>query len=304
MTIPEEHGGLGMGLSELAIVLEAVGRNLAPEPFLSTVLLSANAILLGGSEALKAEWLPRIAAGEAVVGFAYQEQGSRYSAGRGTTLRDGRLNGRKLQALDVVGADALIVTTDGPMALIDPGAPGVKITRQARVDGRNAALVAFEDVAVDESQLIDGAVLDAVTDRATIGLCAEMLGGMGQAFEDTLTHLRQRRQFGVAIGSFQALKHRAARVFLEVTLARSAVAGAARALDRGKSDVPLLASMAKARCSDAYVLVANEGVQMFGGVGMTEEYDIGMYMKRARAAEVTFGDAAFHRDRWARLKGY
>jgi alkylation response protein AidB-like acyl-CoA dehydrogenase len=141
-------------------------------------------------------------------------------------------------------------------------------------------------------------------DRATLALCAEMLGGMSQAFEMTLAYLKEREQFGVKIGSFQALKHRAARVFMEVELCRSAVMAASRALDSADEEASLLVSLAKARCSDAYVLATNEGVQLFGGVGMTDEYDIGLFMKRARAAELGFGDAAHHRERWARLRGY
>ena len=129
-------------------------------------------------------------------------------------------------------------------------------------------------------------------------------GGMTEVFEQTLAYLKEREQFGVRIGTFQALKHRAVDVFTELELARSTVMAAVRALDADAPDASSLVSVAKARCSDAYVLATNEGVQMFGGVGMTDEYDIGFYLKRARAAEATFGDAAFHRDRWARLAGY
>jgi alkylation response protein AidB-like acyl-CoA dehydrogenase len=131
-----------------------------------------------------------------------------------------------------------------------------------------------------------------------------MLGGMSQIFDDTLAYLKTREQFGVLIGTFQALKHRAARVFMEIELVRSSVMAAARAADEGSADLPSLVSLAKARCSDAFILTANEGVQMHGGIGMTDEHDIGFYLKRARAAEITFGDAAWHRDRWAKLHGY
>jgi acyl-CoA dehydrogenase len=133
-----------------------------------------------------------------------------------------------------------------------------------------------------------------------------MLGGMAACFEMTLDYLRTRKQFGVPIGSFQALKHRAARMFVELELVRSIVLAAHRALDDGADDARIgrLASAAKARCSDAFVLVGNEGVQMHGGIGMTDEHDVGFFLKRARAAEITFGDAAFHRDRVARLDGY
>jgi acyl-CoA dehydrogenase len=154
----------------------------------------------------------------------------------------------------------------------------------------------------DEGQ--GGPVVEQVIDRATVGLCAEMLGGMSRAFELTLDYLKEREQFDVRIGSFQALKHRAANLFMEIELARSSVLAASRAIDDADADLERLVSLAKARCSDAYLLAGNEGVQMFGGVGMTDEYDIGLYLKRARAAELTFGDSAWHRDRWARLSGY
>ena len=149
-----------------------------------------------------------------------------------------------------------------------------------------------------------GDLLEAVVDRATVGLCAEMLGSMSEAFDRTLEYLKAREQFDAVIGSFQALKHRAAEVFVEIELCRSTVMAAARAVDAGQDDAAALVSLAKARCSDAAILVANEGVQMHGGIGMTDEHDIGLYLKRARVAELTFGDAAHHRDRWARLAGY
>ena len=147
-------------------------------------------------------------------------------------------------------------------------------------------------------------VVENVVDRATVVLCAEMLGGMSEAFDLTLDYLKTRDQFGVKIGSFQALQHRAAKVYMEIELARSAVMAAARAIDAGDKQAAKFVSLAKAKCSEAYVLATNEGVQIFAGVGMTDEYDIGFYMKRARAAELTFGDAAFHRDRWATFGSY
>jgi acyl-CoA dehydrogenase len=139
---------------------------------------------------------------------------------------------------------------------------------------------------------------------ATVGLCAEMLGGMNQAFQSAIAHLREREQFGVKIGTFQALKHRAARVFMDIELCRASVMAAARALDEGEKNAQELVSLAKAKCSDAYVHAANESVQFFGGVGVTDEYDVGFYLKRARVCELTFGDAAYHRNRWASLRKY
>ena len=185
------------------------------------------------------------------------------------------------------------------------------LERQVRVDDRGAALLHLADARVEPDAVLGqvgrgGPLLAPVLDRATVGLTAEMLGSMSAAFEMTIDYLKTRVQFGVPIGSFQALKHRAARMFVELELARSAVMHAHRVLDEGRDDaaVARAASIAKARCSDAFLLICNEGVQMHGGIGMTDEHDIGFFLKRARATEQTFGDAAYHRDRMARLDGY
>ena len=322
--IPEEYGGAGLGLADFAVVLEAAGRNLAPEPFLSTVLLGGQLLADAGSPEQKQTWLPGIATGEKIVGLAYQEARSRYDLNRVTTRATAegdawRLLGEKIQVLDGQNADALIVSTrtngedtdpDGlTLFLLAPDTPGVALIPQTRVDSRAAALLSLDGVKVGAESIV-GTVgqgfqtLSHIVDLATVGLCAEMLGGMSQVFDDTLAYLKTREQFGVVIGSFQALKHRAANVFMEIELCRSAVMAAATAADAGEGDLPLLVSLAKARCSDAFVLATNEGVQMHGGIGMTDEHDAGLYMKRARAAEMTFGDAAWHRDRWARLRDY
>ncbi|MGH0035156.1 MAG: acyl-CoA dehydrogenase family protein [Myxococcota bacterium] len=321
---PESVGGADMGMAELALVMEGLGRQLAPEPFLSTVLLGGQALALAGSEAQQQAWLPGVVEGDLLLALAHQEKGSRYDLARVATRaeRDGDgwvLRGEKLHVLDGGAADVLLVSArhagseadrDGVGLFAVPAdAPGLERTRQVRVDSRGAAVVGLDGVRVGADARVGeegGAValLEQVVDRATAGLCAEMLGGMSQAFDLTLAYLKEREQFGAVIGSFQGLKHRAARCFMEIELSRSAVMAATRALDEGAEDAARLVSLAKARCSDAYLLVANEGVQMFGGVGMTDEYDIGLYLKRARACELGFGDAAFHRDRWARLGRY
>jgi alkylation response protein AidB-like acyl-CoA dehydrogenase len=321
---PEEHGGASLGLADLAVVLEALGRTLAPEPFLSTVLLGGEALRLGGSPAQQAAWLPGLCAGERLLALAHQEPLARYDLFRVATQArpDGggfRLDGQKVQVLDGAAADALVVlarTAGGErdrvgltLLLVPSDAPGLARSPQTRIDSRGAALVRLDGVRVGPDAVVGavgegGALLERVVDRATVGLCAEMLGGMSQVFDDTLRYLRTRVQFGVPIGSFQALKHRAARVFMEIELARSATLAVARAADADDPELPRLVSLAKARCSDAFLLAANEAVQMFGGVGMTDEYDVGFYLKRARVAEMTFGDAAWHRERWARLGGY
>ncbi len=324
IVLPEEFGGLGLGYAELAVVLEQVGAALAPEPFLSTVLLAGNAILLGGDAEQKKAWLPRVAAGEAVLAFAHHEPGARHRPFRVRTRaekssRGFRLTGNKDMVFDGHGAQCLVVSArvageaddrDGiALFLVDRHAPGVTVQRQQLVDHRSSALIVLDGVEVGESALVGkpgqgGALVEQVLDRAVVGLCAEMLGGMSRAFEATVAYLQERKQFGVQIGSFQALKHRAARMLVEVELGRSAVMAAARAIDTGSPDASLLASVVKARLSEGYVQIANEAVQMHGGIGMTDEYDIGFYLKRARAAEQTLGDATFHRDRFATLQGF
>jgi alkylation response protein AidB-like acyl-CoA dehydrogenase len=322
--IGEEYGGAGMGLADLAIVLEALGRNLAPEPFISSVLLGARALTRAGSEAQQKAWLSGIASGEKLLTLAYQEANSRYDLHavetRAEASGDGYcLTGEKVQVLDGHVADGFLVsarTVGGPRStdgisvfLVPADAEGLSVTRQTRVDHRNAALLGLAGVRVGPDALVGesdrgAALLEDVIDYATAGLCAEMLGGMQQAFAMTLDHVKERKQFETVVGSFQALKHRAADVFIELELAKSATMAATRAIDEEAENTAALVSLAKARCSDAYVLVTNEAVQMFGGVGMTDEYDIGFYMKRARACELSFGDATYHRDRWARLGGY
>jgi len=321
---PESVGGADMGLAELAVVMEALGRTLAPEPFLSTVLLGGRALLLAGNEAQQERWLAKIAAGEALLSLAQQERRSRYDLHRVEARAEAagggfRLSGEKIQVLDGHVSDAFVVVARSSGAaderagislfLLEKGAAGLSVERQHRVDDRNAALVKLDGVELGADALLGGqgeglTLLERVIDGATAGLCAEMLGSMSEAFERTLTYMKQRLQFGVPIGSFQALKHRAAEIFIEIELCRSAVMAATRALDTDDPEAAKLVSLAKARCSEAAILVGNESVQLHGGIGMTDEHDIGFYLKRARVAAATFGDAAYHRDRWARLSGY
>jgi alkylation response protein AidB-like acyl-CoA dehydrogenase len=321
----EDHGGAGLGLAEVVIVTEALGRCLAPEPFLSSVMLAGRAIARAGSDAQRAAHLAPVIAGEKILALALDERGTRYDRRRIATRAEktaaGRLRvtGEKSQVIDGFGADAFVVATrtaGNPgdaggvtLALVAAGAPGLSVVRQHRVDGRNAALVQLAGVEVSASDVLGridqgGDVLDDVVDAATVALAGEMVGGMVEALDRTLVYLRERVQFGVSIGTFQALKHRAARVFVEVELARSAVLAAARAIDEASDHRRALVSAAKARASDAYVHAANEAIQMHGGIGMTDEHDIGLFLKRARVAEMTFGDAAFHRDRFATACGF
>lgn len=321
--IPDEPGGEHFGLVGLGQVLEAQGRTLAPTPVLQTALIAASALQLGGSAEQQAEWLPKIAGGEASFALALEETAHFNPLGIATEAESNgqgyTLNGMKRYVPDAHHADTLIVVarTFGEagdrhgltLFLVPADAKGVSIQALHSVDSHGAAHVTLEDVMVPESAIIGaldkGAdVLEPVLDRAAIGQAAEMLGSADAAFEMTLEYLNSRKQFGQLIGSFQSLQHRAAKMFTELELTRSCISAALSAVDEGKPNVAELASLAKARASELVHLVSNECVQMHGGIGMTDDADPGLYMKRARVQEALYGSASWHRDRYARLAGY
>ena len=317
ITVPEAFGGAGMGFTDAMVVLEELGRGLVPEPMLTSIAASS-AILAGGSDEQKKRLLPEIAKGDLLLAIAWQEPGSRYDRRRVATRAERagggfRLSGEKTLVLDGPAANELVVSArtgeSVTLFLVDAAARGVTVERQWLIDSRGAARVRLDGIEVPESAVLGTAgrgadLLDHTLNRATALLAAEMLGSMSAAFETTIEYLKTRKQFGVLIGTFQALKHRAANVFTEIELTRSAVFGANRAIDAGAEDVLDLVDVAKARASDTFLLAANEAVQMHGGIGMTDEHDIGFFLKRAHAAEATFGDAAWHRARYAARHGY
>ncbi len=322
LIVPEEFDGLGLGMTEFVLVLETLGRNLATEPLWSSALLGGAAIAAAGTLEQRAEWLPGVADGSRVVALAYAERDTRYDLRRCRceAVRDGdgwRLTGSKAHVLDASAATNVLVmartsgasnAADGRTLFLVP-ASELGIAPQRRVDERDAATITLDGVHVSTSQIIGavggaGEVLDAILDRALVGIAAEMLGAATRALELSLAYLREREQFGAPLGSFQALQHRAAKVFIQVEMARSAVMLAARAIDANQDDAPAMASLAKAKAGQALELAANEGIQFHGGVGMTDEYDIGFFLKRHRGADTTLGDAAWHRRRWATLQGY
>jgi alkylation response protein AidB-like acyl-CoA dehydrogenase len=320
----EADGGLGMGLAEMVLVTEAMGHGLAPEPLIPSLMLAGQALAMAGTAAQKSTWLAPAIAGDKVLALAYSEQGSRFDLAKISTKAERagggfRLTGEKHLVWGGHRADAYVVAarTSGAagepsgigMFLVPSSSKGLASTRQQRVDSVNSSIVKLNGVELSDSALVGGVgdgyeVLSAVLDRATVALCGEMLGGMNEAFDRTLRYLKERKQFGVAIGSFQGLKHRAARIYIELELSRSTVMAAARALDEGNAEAPQLVSIAKARLSDGYCSIANEAVQMHGGIGMTDEHEIGFFIKRARGCEMTFGDGAYHRDRFAELGAF
>jgi alkylation response protein AidB-like acyl-CoA dehydrogenase len=301
--VPEEHGGAGLGYVGLGVVLEETGRTLVASPLHSTAMIGASALLLAGSDAQKAEWLPKIAAGEVIVALAIDE-GAHHAPGKSKLkASNGKITGEKKYVADGHIADLFLVAGEGALYLVKADAPGVTRRELITVDSRGAADVSFADASADTLKG-SAVVLDQVLDRARIGLAAEMLGQAQEAFEITSEYLKTRRQFGQVIGGFQALQHRAAKMFTDLELTRSCVYAALDALDSNATNVPELASLAKARAADTLHLITSELVQMHGGIGMTDEHDAGLYLKRARVAEALYGGSAFHRDRYAKLLGF
>ena len=323
VVIPEAYGGSEFGYLSLGLVLEEMGRTLVASPLIASSLAAASALAMGGSEAQKQAWLPRIAAGEAVATLAVDE-GPRHDplrtglkaekAGAGYTL-----TGAKTFVLEGMAADLFVVaarTSGKPgeaegitLFLVPAEAKGLTREKRTLADARGYAALDFAGVAVGADAVLGEAgggylLLEKTLDRARSGIAAEMLGMSVQAFETTLDYLKTRVQFGQTIGSFQALQHRAAKMFTELELTRSCVEAALTAIDTDAADTPQAVALAKAVAGDTLHLVSREMVQMHGGIGMTDAHDAGLYMKRARALEATFGSTAWHRDRWGRMAGY
>jgi alkylation response protein AidB-like acyl-CoA dehydrogenase len=321
--LPEPYG-LGLGFAELGLVAEELGRNLVASPLLATSVLGASALLLGASDVCKQELLTDVASGQHLLGWAHDEgrHHQRYSihtSAKNIAKDTWELSGNKSWVLDGHIASSLIVSSrtsgdsgdrDGiTMWVVPTSSAGLTVERTWMVDSRNAATAQLAGAKVGAHQMLgklgEGAdLLDQLLDRGAVVLSAEMLGGALQVFELTLAYLKERKQFGVPIGSFQALKHRAVHLFCELELSKSVVMAALRALDANTPDWPKLACAAKARLSDTFAAVANEAVQMHGGVGVTDEFDIGFYLKRAKVTEQCFGSSAFHRNRFAQMEGY
>ncbi|MCG3171392.1 MAG: Acyl-CoA dehydrogenase [Pseudomonadales bacterium] len=323
IVIPEEFGGLEFGFTGLGAVLQETGRTLTASPLYATCVLGTSAILLAGDQKQKQAVLPRVAAGETCLALALEE--SHHHDPLGVRLRaerhgDGyRLNGAKQFVLDGHSADLLVVvarTAGEPgsgqgisLFLVDAAAPGVARRRTATMDSRNVARIEFQDVEVPVTALLGAEgeswpVLEQVLDRGRAAIAAEMLGGAQECFQRTVAYLKQREQFGVAIGSFQALQHRAAAMFIELELLQSVVMDACAKVDEASPLLPMVASLAKARANDTIELVSNEAVQMHGGIGITDQLDIGLFLKRARVTMQILGDARYHRARYATLRGF
>ncbi len=317
--IGEDHGGLGLGHVEAGVVLEEIGRNLSPSPFLSTAVAAVEA-LKGSAQAER--WFPGILSGETVAALAIDEQAKFRDTVGMTAERSGngfRLSGKKQFVTHGHVADLIIVAarTAGSAAddngvtlfAVDKGAAGLAATPERLADSSIAARLDFDNVEVTADAVI-GEVdagrdpLNRLLRAGRAGASAEMLGVGAGAMDMTVDYLRQRKQFGVVIGTFQALQHRAAHLYSEMEVARAATLRAQQMLDSGADRAEEAVSVAKAQTGLASMLAVQEGVQMHGGIGMTDEYDIGFYMKRQRVLAEMFGDANFHADKIARNAGY
>ncbi len=323
LLVPEDFGGSGLGCVEAGVVMEEIGRNLMPSPFLATAVLAASALSRGGSAAQKSEHLPGIADGSLLASLAIDEGAKhRPLMTKMQAVRSGngfRLVGDKSFVVDGHTAGLLIVAarTAGAageregltLFLVDPKIKGIEIERTAMVDSHNAARIKFDNVEVNADGVLGevdqgGILLEGVLNVGRGAVASEMVGVAEGVFGRTVDYLKERKQFGKAIGEFQALQHRAAQLYIEIEITRATVLKALQTLDSDFEKASAAVAVAKARAGSTATLAVQEGVQMHGGMGMTDQFDIGFFMKRARVCQELFGDSNFHADQLARMKGY
>ncbi len=318
MTFPEEYGGQGLGFIDLTVVLEEMGAVLLPSPYLSSVILAGQTILLAGSEAQKQAYLPKIGDGSLIATLAMTEPSGRFDAEGIADVRalpsDGgfQISGTKLFITDAHVCDLMVVAARTKEAgdksfgvtlfAVDSNTPGITVNLLETMDQtRKQCEVIFDNVQVGSDRVLGQVdmgwpVLQKVMNLGSAALCAEMVGGAQRVLDISVEYAKERVQFGRPIGSFQAIKHKCAEMMLQVESAKSAAYYAAWAVDEDVPEAPLAVSMAKAYCSDAFRFTAGEGIQVHGGIGFTWEHDMHLYFKRAKYTEFTFGDATYHRE--------
>ena len=323
LLVPENFGGSGLGCVEAGVVMEEIGRTLMPSPFLSSAVLAASALSRGGSDAQKAAHLPKIADGSLLAALAIDEGAKhRPLQIKLQAVRSGngfKLSGAKAFVVDGHTADLLIVAarTGGAagerngltLFLVDPKTKGIAVERTAMVDSHNAARIEFDNVEVNADSVLGevdqgGALLEGVLNIGRGAVASEMVGLSEEVFGRTVTYLKERKQFGKLIGEFQALQHRAAQLYIDIEITRAAVLKALQTLDGDFDKATAAVAVAKARAGSTATLAVQEGVQMHGGMGMTDQFDIGFFMKRARVCQELFGDSNYHADQLARMKSY
>ncbi len=319
---PEAYGGFDFGCTGLAGCMEELGRTLVVSPLLASAL-SGTAILHAGNEEQKQTLLPQIISGEKLVALACDEGHHHQPKNISTTaIREGHtfiLNGSKSRVISGVSANLFVVVarTSGSVGdekgislfLVDASTDGIQRETVTLVDSQRYTRLTLNNICIPDSHLIGEIdkgfhALDKALDVGRICLAAEMFGGMQDIFERTVQYLKERKQFGVLIGTFQALQHRAAHMFTEIEMCKSILMLALDALEKNASNAPQLISAAKAKISDTYELISNEATQMHGGIGVTDELDVGLFLKRARVAAELLGSARFHCDRYATLEGF
>ena len=321
--IPEEFGGSNFGVTGIGVILQECAKTLTPSPLFATGVLGAFALTQYGSEAQKKNFLPKIVNGEITTALAIDES-SHHDPNKTmmTAIKSESgytLNGKKIFVIDGASANLFIVlartsgskgdSTGLSLFLVDSGSSDIEIVKLDMADSRNYANIVFNNVNVESSSLLGdletaGETVESILDIGRIVMSAEMLGNAESAFDITLNYLKQRKQFGALIGSFQALQHRAAEMFCEIELTKSSVMAAMRAADESSNELQRLSSLSKTIAGETLHLVSNESIQMHGGIGVTDEYDIGFFLKRARVIEQIFGSAKFHTERYANLSGF
>ena len=323
LLVPEEFGGSGLGYVEAGVVMEEIGHTLMPSPFLSTGVVAAAALTRGGNGAQKSEYLTRIAKGDLIASLAVDE-GAKHRPSKVAmkAVRSGngfKLKGAKALVVDGHVSDLLIVAarTAGEsgdregltLFLVNPKSKGIEIERTAMVDAHNAARIVFNDAEVTADGVLGevdqgGVLLEGILNVGRAAVASEMVGLSEEAFARTVTYLKERKQFGKLIGEFQALQHRAAHLYTEIEITKAAVMKASQMLDSDFDAAGAAVAVARAKAGTTATLAVQEAVQMHGGVGMTDAFDIGFFMKRARVCQELFGDSAYHAEQLARMKGY
>ena len=321
--IPEEFGGSNFGVTGIGVILQECAKTLTPSPLFATGVLGAYAISEFGNDDQKNNYLPKIVNGEITTALAVDEISHHDPYATELIAKKNNsgftLSGKKIFVIDGASADLLIVlartsgskgdSTGLSLFFIDSDQSGIEAKKLDMADSRNYANIYFNDVSVDKSSLLGdletaGETVESILDIGRIAMSAEMLGNAESAFEITLDYLKQRKQFGALIGSFQALQHRAAEMFCEIELTKSSVLAAMRAADENSNELQRLSSLSKTVAGETLHLVSNEAIQMHGGIGVTDEYDIGFFLKRARVTEQIFGSAKYHTERYANLSGF
>ena len=321
--IPEEYGGSNFGITGIGVILNECAKTLTPSPLFATGVLGAYAITNFGTDEQKQNYLPKIVSGDLTTALAIDESSHHDPKETDVTAKKEGSNfvidGKKTFVIDGFSADLLIVLarTSGnkgdfaglTLFLVNSNSVGIKKIKLDMADSRNYANIVFDNVEISNSNVLGdietgGETVEDILDIGRIAIASEMLGNAEAAFDTTLDYLKQRKQFGVLIGSFQALQHRAAEMFCELELTKSSVMAAMKAAEEGSNELQRLSSLAKTMAGETLHLVSNEAIQMHGGIGVTDEYDIGFFLKRARVAEQIFGSSKFHTERYANLSGF